>query len=122
MANIQFWFDFASTYSYLSAMQIRQLKDQYPFSLHPFLLGGIFHKQGLNDSPFNIYPLKGEYMWRDMQRICEKLEIGFMVYWPPELPVNMHRLTGFLTLFAKFIKLILYMDKILAKLKQLKVF
>ncbi len=77
MANIQFWFDFASTYSYLSAMQIRKLKDQYPFSLHPFLLGGIFHKQGLNDSPFNIYPLKGEYMWRDMQRICEKLEIGF---------------------------------------------
>ncbi|ENV78426.1 2-hydroxychromene-2-carboxylate isomerase [Acinetobacter ursingii] len=75
MSGIQFWFDFASTYSYPAAMQIRQLKDEYQFSLHPFLLGTIFQKQGLNDSPFNVYPVKGQYMWRDMQRICEKLKI-----------------------------------------------
>lgn len=77
MKTIQFWFDFASTYSYPAAMQIRQLKDTYRFSLHPFLLGGIFQKQGLNDSPFNTYPVKGQYMWRDLERICQKLDLTF---------------------------------------------
>lgn len=77
MKTIQFWFDFASTYSYPAAMQIRQLKDEYRFSLHPFLLGGIFQKQGLNDSPFNAYPVKGQYMWRDLERICQKLDLKF---------------------------------------------
>lgn len=37
----------------------------------PFLLGPIFGSQGWTDSPFNIYPVKGRYMWRDMERICE---------------------------------------------------
>ena len=37
----------------------------------PFLLGPIFGAQGWNDSPFNIYPAKGRYMWRDLERICE---------------------------------------------------
>lgn len=77
MATIQFWFNFASTYSYPAAMQIRQLKDEYSFSVHPFLLGSIFQKQGLNDSPFNIYPIKGQYMWRDLERICKKLDLNF---------------------------------------------
>lgn len=34
------------------------------------LLGPIFAAQGWKDSPFNIYPTKGQYMWRDMTRIC----------------------------------------------------
>lgn len=42
MATIQFWFDFASTYSYPAAMQIRQLKDEYSFSVHPFYSGAFF--------------------------------------------------------------------------------
>ena len=36
----------------------------------PFLLGPIFQAQGWNDSPFNVYPVKGRYMWRDLERIC----------------------------------------------------
>ncbi|MCK6553634.1 2-hydroxychromene-2-carboxylate isomerase [Candidatus Binatia bacterium] len=36
----------------------------------PFLLGPIFKAQGWNDSPFNIYPVKGRYMWRDLERVC----------------------------------------------------
>ncbi len=43
----------------------------------PFLLGPIFVAQGWGDSPFNIYPLKGRYMWRDMERLCEKYGIPF---------------------------------------------
>ena len=41
----------------------------------PFLLGPIFAAQGWRDSPFNIYPAKGRYMWRDMERICDTLEL-----------------------------------------------
>ena len=39
----------------------------------PFLLGPIFQRQGWNDSPFNVYPVKGRYMWRDLERICAEL-------------------------------------------------
>ena len=38
----------------------------------PFLLGPIFGSQGWNDSPFNIYPMKGKYMWRDLERVCAR--------------------------------------------------
>jgi len=37
-----------------------------------FLLGPIFSAQGWNDSPFNVYPAKGRYMWRDLERVCAK--------------------------------------------------
>jgi len=69
---IEFWFDFASTYSYLSAMRIDALASGAGFQVHwkPFLLGPIFASQGWKNSPFNIYPVKGAYMWRDMERIC----------------------------------------------------
>jgi 2-hydroxychromene-2-carboxylate isomerase len=36
----------------------------------PFLLGPIFVAQGWSSSPFNLYPAKGENMWRDMERLC----------------------------------------------------
>ena len=42
-----------------------------------FLLGPIFKAQGWDDSPFNIYPAKGRYMWRDLERICASLGLPF---------------------------------------------
>jgi 2-hydroxychromene-2-carboxylate isomerase len=73
MAILEFWYEFASTYSYPAAMRIEPLAREAGVSLRwrPFLLGPIFQKQGLNDSPFNIFAAKGRYMWRDLQRICE---------------------------------------------------
>ena len=73
----EFWFDFASTYSYPAAMRIDRLADATGISVawRPFLLGPIFAAQGWNDSPFNIYPTKGRYMWRDLERICAKANI-----------------------------------------------
>jgi 2-hydroxychromene-2-carboxylate isomerase len=44
----------------------------------PFLLGPIFAAQGWLDSPFNIYPAKGAYMWRDMERVCAALGLPFV--------------------------------------------
>ena len=75
--NIQFWFDFGSPYSYLSAMRIERLTQQAGVTLEwrPFLLGPIFRKQGWDSSPFNLYPAKGRYMWRDLERTCEAMEL-----------------------------------------------
>jgi 2-hydroxychromene-2-carboxylate isomerase len=43
-----------------------------PVAWRPFLLGPIFQAQGWPDSPFNLYPAKGRYMWRDLERLCAK--------------------------------------------------
>ena len=73
MKTLEFWYEFASTYSYPAAMRIERLAEAagVPLRWRPFLLGPIFGAQGWNDSPFNIYPAKGRYMWRDLTRICE---------------------------------------------------
>ncbi|MDH3666591.1 MAG: 2-hydroxychromene-2-carboxylate isomerase [Paracoccaceae bacterium] len=70
MARLSFWFDLASTYSYLAAMRIGPLADARGVEVkwQPFLLGPIFKAQGWETSPFEIYPAKGRYMWRDMAR------------------------------------------------------
>jgi 2-hydroxychromene-2-carboxylate isomerase len=74
VAVLQFWFEFASTYSYPAAMRIeaRAKAAGVDVDWRPFLLGPIFQAQGWNDSPFNIYPVKGRYMWRDLDRVCAK--------------------------------------------------
>jgi 2-hydroxychromene-2-carboxylate isomerase len=53
----------------------------------PFLLGPIFGAQGWNDSPFNIYPAKGRYMWRDLARICERERLPLKLP-PARFPQN----------------------------------
>ena len=76
---LDFWFDFASTYSYLTAARIRPLaaKASVRVRFRPFLLGPIFKAQGWDTSPFNIYEAKGRYMWRDMERLCARYGIPF---------------------------------------------
>jgi len=70
--TLEFWYEFASTYSYPAAMRIEERAAAAGVEVvwRPFLLGPIFGEQGWNDSPFNIYPAKGRYMWRDLERIC----------------------------------------------------
>ncbi len=77
--GIEFWFEFASTYSYLSAMRIETVAKDAGIQVlwRPFLLGPIFKGQGWDTSPFNLYPLKGEYMWRDVERHCQSYGIPF---------------------------------------------
>jgi 2-hydroxychromene-2-carboxylate isomerase len=79
METIEFWFEFASSYSYPAALRIENVTRQagVPIVWRPFVLGPIFKAQGWNDSPFNIYPAKGHYMWRDLQRVCDSLSIPF---------------------------------------------
>jgi len=86
--KIQFWFEFASTYSYLSAMRIDALakKADVEVEWKPFLLGPIFGAQGWETSPFNIYPDKGAHMWRDMERRSAALGLAFVH--PDPFPQN----------------------------------
>jgi len=72
MPAIDFWYEFASTYSYPTAMRIERLAADADVTVRwrPFLLGPLFKELGWNDSPFNIYAAKGRYMWRDLARIC----------------------------------------------------
>jgi len=86
--TVEFWFDFASTYSYPAAMRIDNFAEAAGVSVtwRPFLLGPIFAAQGWNDSPFNIYPAKGRYMWRDLERICTRHGISFRQ--PSRFPRN----------------------------------
>jgi 2-hydroxychromene-2-carboxylate isomerase len=88
MPRLEFWFEFASTYSYPAAMRIEKLARAAGVTVgwQPFLLGPIFTEQGWSDSPFNIYPAKGRYMWRDLERICHALLIPFVR--PSRFPRN----------------------------------
>jgi len=72
--NVEFWFEFASTYSYLSVMRIDGLTRASGLRIawRPFLLGPIFRSFGWSTSPFLLQKEKGAYMWTDMERQCRK--------------------------------------------------
>ncbi len=76
---LDFFFELASTYSYPAAMRIGALAEAAGVTVRwrPFVLGPIFRAQGWDDSPFNLYPAKGRYMWRDLERICGRLGLPF---------------------------------------------
>jgi 2-hydroxychromene-2-carboxylate isomerase len=77
LPSVEFWYEFASSYSYPAALRVAALAEERGVSLawRPFLLGPIFAAQGWRDSPFNIYPAKGRYMWRDLERTCSAMGV-----------------------------------------------
>lgn len=86
--QLDFWYDLASTYSYVAAMRIeaRAAEANARLRWRPFLLGPIFAEQGWTTSPFNLFPAKGKYMWRDMERLCLDQELPFRK--PDPFPQN----------------------------------
>ncbi len=77
--TVEFWFEFASSYSYLSVMRVEAeaAKRGVTIIWRPFLLGPAFKAHGWDTSPFRVYPLKAKYMWRDMERRSAALGIKF---------------------------------------------
>jgi 2-hydroxychromene-2-carboxylate isomerase len=71
---IEFWFEFASNYSYLSVMRIEQAAARHGVAIQwrPFLLGPIFKSFGWSTSPFVLQTWKTDYVWKDMERECRK--------------------------------------------------
>jgi len=88
MGTVEFWFEFASTYSHIAAQTIGRASEDAGVTVvwRPFLLGPIFKAQGWTDSPFNLYPAKGTYMWRNMERDCARLAVPFGK--PTQFPRN----------------------------------
>ena len=88
MPEIEFWYDFASTYSYLTAMRIEPLAKAagVRVAYRPFLLGPIFKAQGLTTSPFVANPVKGRYMARDIGRIAGARGLVFHI--PDPFPAH----------------------------------
>lgn len=86
--SLDFWFDLASTYSYLTAMRIEPLAMAADVKVRwrPFLLGPVFKARGWDTSPFNIYPDKGRYMWRDMERLAQAQNLALVR--PEPFPQN----------------------------------
>lgn len=84
---IEFWFDFASTYSYVAAMRIEAEAARRGVAVQwrPFLLGPIFAQRlGIKDSPFNVQPERGRYMQRDLERLCAQYRLDWK--WPSVFP------------------------------------
>ena len=76
---IEFWFEFGSNYSYLSAMRIERAAQAagVPLAWRPFLLGPVFRELGWEGSPFLAQREKGEYVWRDMARRSARYGLPF---------------------------------------------
>jgi 2-hydroxychromene-2-carboxylate isomerase len=85
---LDFWYEFASPYSFLSALRIEPLAEAAEVNLRwrPFLLGPIFAAQGWSTSPFNLFPSKGRYMWRDLER--QTARRGIPLVKPDPFPQN----------------------------------
>ena len=86
--TVVFWYEFASTYSYLTVMRIDDEASRAGVEIEwrPFLLGPIFMSQGWTTSPFNVYPAKGRYMVRDIGRIAAERGLPFTM--PETFPIN----------------------------------
>lgn len=79
LSTLDFWFDFASVYAYLTSCRVEALaaRSDVAVTWRPFLLGPIFAARGWSTSPFNVYPDKGRYMWRDVERLAEDAGLPF---------------------------------------------
>ena len=88
MAQLDIWFEFASTYSYLTVNRAERLLTQsgVSFAWRPFLLGPIFGDRGMTTSPFVLDPVRGNYMWRDVERRAARLGLPFRR--PDRFPAN----------------------------------
>ena len=75
--SFDFFFDFASPYSYLAHKQIRNIESQYNVKINymPILLGGLLNLAEIKAPVF--IPSKAKFMIRDCKLFAEKLNIKF---------------------------------------------
>lgn len=84
MADLEFFYDFVSPYSYLASTRVEAVAARTGATLRwrPFLLGGVL-KATENRAPIEI-PAKGRHMWLDLARWAARLGVPFAR--PPVFP------------------------------------
>lgn len=82
--KVEFFFDVASPYSYLAALQVPRLEKLATVEWRPFLIGGVFKLTG-NVMPA-ANPAKGQYMLKDLQRLFAYLKAPHS--FPSTFPAN----------------------------------
>jgi len=87
--QLEFWYDFASPYSYIAAARICGLAPELRarFVWKPFLLGPIFKMKSGGVSAFHNQkpgPSEKRYRRRDVERLCERY--GLPLRWPTAYP------------------------------------
>ena len=86
--DLEFWFEYGSTYTYLTVARIDAVTQARGISTawRPFLLMPIMIDQGMPQGPFLPYPAKARYMWRDLERRSQRYGIAYQrpsMYPPP---------------------------------------
>jgi 2-hydroxychromene-2-carboxylate isomerase len=83
---MDFWFSIGSTYSYLSVMRLDRVERESgaTFDWRPFDIRVI--QRELRNVPFGDKPPKLAYMWRDIERRCERHDLPFAG--PPPYPLS----------------------------------
>ena len=78
MPKIEFWLEYASTYSYLSVARIGRLADERGIQIdwQPFWLYPVREKLGL-PPPFPQGSPREQYMWRDLERRAKLLNVPY---------------------------------------------
>ena len=73
----EFYFDFASPYTFLAHKKIRKIEKENSIKIKymPILLGGILKSAGIK--PNVDIPIKGKYMVKDCKLLAEKYKIDF---------------------------------------------
>ena len=86
--KLEIWFEFASTYSYLTVLRAEPILRAagIDWAWRPFLLGPILQAKGMETSPFVLDPGKGTYMWRDVERRAARYGLPFIR--PTIFPAN----------------------------------
>lgn len=72
--TIDFWYEFASPYSYLAATRVDGVAKEQGVAVRwrPFLLGAIFKMHKLKVRPMEMIPVKTRYMWMDAERKAKR--------------------------------------------------
>jgi 2-hydroxychromene-2-carboxylate isomerase len=85
-AAVDFYFDFSSSYSYISLPRVDRLSREQgaEFKWKPFLLGVIF--KAANHAPPDVSTAKGSYIRRDVERCAAHAGLPFE--WPRPFPFN----------------------------------
>ncbi|MDJ0951942.1 MAG: 2-hydroxychromene-2-carboxylate isomerase [Alphaproteobacteria bacterium] len=89
LPQVQFWYEFASPYSYIAAHRVERLFEASGAEIvwRPLMLGPIFAANAVDGSPYQqASPAERRYRQRDVERLCAVQNLP--LNWPSTYPRN----------------------------------